>query len=383
MGENWMGMRHAMEQRHNVRARAGRFHGVTEPAALAVVLFSLVLATPAETAPPAETHDLRPFGTYSIVARDPETQQIGVAVQSHFFAVGAVVTWAWPGIGAVASQANGAARFGPEGLAMLADGVPPNQAIQALLASDPLAETRQVGMVDGHGRSHAHTGQRVIGNHCQHTAPTLSIQANIMANRGVCSAMADAFTSGQGDLAARLFAALEAAQAVGGDLRGKQAAALLVVEGDDTLPRWGGRVYDIRVDNSPAPLRDLDRMITIARDMNLSTVIQADIRAGWLAEASDNVSDLRDRVGPEDETFVWIAASYAAVGEDAAAMALLQPMVSAEPKWRETIARLIAAGYLPDREPFTGLSPVTSSVDAPGVPSSRASPISNESGTHR
>jgi uncharacterized Ntn-hydrolase superfamily protein len=321
---------------------------------------------------PAATQKLRPFGTYSIVARDPETGQIGVAVQSHFFAVGTIVTWAWPGVGAVATQANGAARFGPQGLAMLADGVPPRQAIAALLASDSLAETRQVGMVDAQGRSHAHTGKRVISDHCHQAATNLSIQANIMANRGVCSAMAEAFKIKKGDLAARLFAALEAAQAVGGDLRGEQAAALLVVEGTDDLPRWGGRVFDIRVDNSKSPLRDLDHMIAIARNMNLSNAIQADIHAGRLAEASGKISALRNRVGPDNENFVWIAIAYAAAGDDAAAMALLKPMVSVDPKWQEAIPRLIAAGYLPDRQPFAGLSPTTSSVDAPGVPSGRA-----------
>lgn len=333
---------------------------------------SLGLTTPAISASPEAVQERPPFGTYSIVARDPQTKQIGVAVQSHFFAVGTVVTWAWPGVGAVATQANGAARFGPQGLAMLADGVPPKQAIEAILASDNLSETRQVGMVDAQGRSYAHSGDRVISDHCHHTETDLSIQANIMAKPGVCDAMVKAFKTKPGDLAARLFAALKAAQAAGGDLRGEQAAALLVVDGNAKLQRWGGRLFDIRVDNSKAPLRDLAQLMTIARNMNMSNAIQADIRAGRFDKAGQGVLALRDRVGPINENFVWIAIAYAAAGKDDAAMALLKPIVTSDRKWQKAIPRLIDTKYLPNREPYIGLTPKALSLDRQTVPQNQA-----------
>ena len=368
-------MRHQWKPPAQLRSRTG---GVYSHALAAVVSFLVTLFglnTPATSASPEVFEERPPFGTYSIVARDPQTKQIGVAVQSHFFAVGTVVTWAWPGVGAVATQANGAARFGPQGLAMLADGVPPKQAIEALLASDKLSETRQVGMVDAQGRSYAHSGDRVISDHCHHTGTNLSIQANIMAKPGVCDAMVEAFKTKSGDLAARLFAALKAAQAAGGDLRGEQAAALLVVDGNAKLPRWGGRLFDIRVDNSKAPLRDLAQLMTIARNMNMSNAIQANIRAGRFDEAAQGALALRDRVGPINENFVWIAIAYAAAGKDDAAMALLKPIVTSDPKWQKAIPRLIDTKYLPDREPYIGLTPKAASKDGQAVPQNQV-PVS-------
>lgn len=365
-------MRHQWEPPACLKLRAGAVYFQACAAVVSFCIASFGVNTSALSASPEVFEERPPFGTYSIVARDPQTKQIGVAVQSHFFAVGTVVTWAWPGVGAVATQANGAARFGPQGLAMLADGVPSKQAIEALLASDNLSETRQVGMVDAQGRSYAHSGDRVIANHCHHTETNLSIQANIMAKLGVCDAMLKAYKAKSGDLAARLFAALKAAQAAGGDLRGEQAAALLVVDGNAKLPRWGGRVFDIRVDNSKSPLSDLAQLMTIARNMNMSNAIQANIRAGRFDKAEQGILALRDRVGPINENFVWIAIAYAAAGKDDAAMALLKPIVTSDPNWQTAIPRLIDTKYLPDREPYTGLAPKASSKDRLTVPQNQA-----------
>ena len=199
-------------------------------------------------------------GTYSIVARDPATGELGVAVQSHWFSVGSIVTWARPGVGAVATQSVAEPAYGPRLLARLATGEDPTAALAAELAADDSARFRQVAAIDAAGRLAAHTGEGCMGFAGHSTGPEFSAQANMMASEAVWPAMATAFEAATGPLERRLLAALEAAEEAGGDVRGKQSAALLVVpsEGD----AWRAKV-ELRVEDAPEPLAELGRLLDL------------------------------------------------------------------------------------------------------------------------
>ena len=190
--------------------------------------------------------------TYSIVARDPDTGELGVAVQSHWFSVGSIVTWARPGIGAVATQANAEVSYGPRALSLLAQGVAAPDALERLVAVDPGGHSRQVAVVDTAGRVGVHTGPSCIAYAGHVTGDGVSCQANIMVSERVWPAMLAAFTAASGSLTERLLSALEAAEREGGDLRGRQSAAILVVPAEGEP--WRTRVA-VRVEDHPEPLR--------------------------------------------------------------------------------------------------------------------------------
>jgi len=203
--------------------------------------------------------------TYSIVAYDPHLNQFGVAVQSHYFAVGSLVPWAEPGVGAVATQSFIEVSYGPVGLALIRAGKTAEQALQGLLASDPQSAVRQVAMVDAQGTVAAHTGKRCISEAGHKQGIHYSVQANLMLKDTVWDAMADAYEKTTGDLADRMLAALEAAESQAGDIRGAQSAALIVVSSEPTPAPWDGRVFDLRVDDHPLPLVELRRLHAISR----------------------------------------------------------------------------------------------------------------------
>jgi len=187
------------------------------------------------------------FNTYSIVARDPDTGQFGVAVQTHQMCVGSVVPWLLPGRGAFATQSLSNIRFGPMTLAMLQEGISAPHIIQALVASEADSHRRQIAVVDASGQAAAWTGDGCIAQASHHVGQGYSVQANMMTRDTVVDAMARAYESATGDLAQRMLAALEAAQREGGDIRGMQSAALKVVPGDASKPIWAAD-YDLRVD---------------------------------------------------------------------------------------------------------------------------------------
>lgn len=231
---------------------------------LAALAWPAVLAGAQAPAAPLARPLARPLHTFSIVAWDSATGQIGVAVQSHWFSVGSIVAWAEPGIGAVATQSFVLPAYGPRGLALMRQGVSGPDALRALLAADPDSQVRQVAMVDTRGRVLNHTGSRnipaaggIVGRH-------FAVQANLMGRPTVWGAMARAFETAPGDLADRLMAALDAAQREGGDIRGQQSAALIVVSGERTRDPWD-RMIDIRVEDSPNPLGELRRLLRVAR----------------------------------------------------------------------------------------------------------------------
>lgn len=312
--------------------------------ACSLALMSLVFVT---TSAAAE-RPLRPVNTYSIVARDAETGQLGVAVQSHWFSVGSVVSWAEPGVGAVATQSFVDPDYGPLGLQLMRAGKTAGQALGALLEIDEHANVRQIGMIDAQGNVANHTGDMSIDEHCEIAGEGFTIQANLMWKSTVCEAMLDAYESSDSDLAARLMRALEAAEAEGGDIRGRQSTALLVVSGDRSLPPWGGRMFDLRVEDHPEPLVELRRLLTMNRAYNLMNEGDELMTLGDVRAAAEVYGAAEALVPDSHEMVFWHAATLAGAGELEASLPLFARAFGMWPKWRELVPRLPASGLLPD-----------------------------------
>jgi uncharacterized Ntn-hydrolase superfamily protein len=291
---------------------------------------------------------LRPVNTYSIVARDPATGQLGAGVQSHWFSVGSSVIWAEPGIGAVATQSFVDPSYGPLGLQLMRAGKDASQALEALLTVDEHANVRQVGMVDANGVVANHTGDMAIAEHCDIVGDNYAVQANLMWRPGVCDAMVVAFESAEGDLAQRIMQALLAAQDAGGDMRGKQSAALLVVSGDSSQPAWGGRIIDLRVEDNPAPLLELSRLLVMANAYNLMNAGDEYMTVGEVENAIEAYGDAEALVPDSHEMIFWHAATLAADGRMDEALPLFSKAFAMWPNWRELVTRLPASGLLPD-----------------------------------
>ena len=311
------------------------------------VFLLLVVAaalTPSTTAADPRAH------TYSIVARDPATGELGVAVQSHWFGVGSIVSWAEAGVGAVATQSFVDPGYGERLLVLLKRGVSPDEALQQLIAADPQRDVRQVAVVDRSGRVAAHTGGKAIAAAGHHVGAGYSVQANLMGNARVWPAMASAYEAATGDLADRLLAALEAAQTVGGDIRGQQSAALLVVKPTSSGRPWSGadRVFDLRVDDHPQPLTELKRLVRLQRAYNRAN------RGDELMSEKNVEEALREyaaaaEIAPEIvELPFWHAVTLASVGREAEARPLFMKVFEKEPAWADLVERLPAAGLLPN-----------------------------------
>ncbi len=286
--------------------------------------------------------------TYSIVARDAATGELGVAVQSHWFSVGSLVLWAEPGVGAVATQSFVDPDYGPLGLQLMRAGKDASGALAALLAIDEHANVRQVGMVDANGVVANHTGASSIDEHCEIAGENFTVQANLMWKPTVCSAMAAAYEASDGDLAERLMAALEAAQGEGGDIRGKQSAAMLVVSNDRSLPPWGGRVIDLRVEDYAEPLVELRRLLTMNKAYNLMNAGDEHMMLGEIDKAVGADGDAESLVPDSHEMIFWHAATLAGAGQVDEALPLFAKAFSMWPLWRELVPRLPASGLLPD-----------------------------------
>ncbi len=307
----------------------------------------LVTGTPKITVP-VEGRAMRPAHTYSIVARDAKTGQLGAAVQSHWFSVGSGVIWAEPGIGAVATQSFTDPSYGPLGLEMMRAGKTAPDTLKGLLASDAHEDVRQVGMVDAKGNVANHTGSNAIIAHCKETGNGFAVQANLMERDTVCAAMSRAFTHTKGDLAARMMAALDAAQGEGGDIRGRQSAAMLVVKGDATLPTWSGRVFDLRVEDSDAPLKELRRLLGVAKVYALMGEGDEHMTNGDVEAALKSYTAAEKMAPDNHEALYWHAVTLASIGRVDEALPLFERAFSVWPKWRELTRRLPASGLLPD-----------------------------------
>ena len=293
----------------------------------------------------AET-PLRPISTYSIVALDAETGQLGVAVQSHWFSVGTVVPWAKAGVGAVATQSIAEPSYGPKGLALMEKGTPADEALQSLLAKDIGKNVRQVAMVDAQGNVGVHTGSRCISHASHLTGKNYSVQANIMAKPTVPSAMVQAFESTTGDLAERMLAALDAAEAEGGDLRGRQSAAMLVVSGEPTGDPWTDRIVDLEVADHENPLTELRRLLRISQAYRHAQ------RGDEYMEKNEMDSALQEysaatKLYPENpELPFWTAVTLAQTGELEKALLIFNDVFSRNGNLRELVPRIVQAGFL-------------------------------------
>jgi uncharacterized Ntn-hydrolase superfamily protein len=278
--------------------------------------------------------------TYSIVARDPQTGELGVAVQSRAFRVG-VCAWARPGVGAVATQSFTEPGYGPRGLELLADGRAPAEALDELLAADDRSGFRQVAFLAADGRTAAHTGDACIPDCGDVSRENLSAQGNMLASTEVWTAAAEGFEAAAGSLAERLLAGLDAAEEAGGDFRGRQAAALLVVSGDRERPAWE-TVVDLRVDDHPEPLLELKRLYAIWAARRRLAALGPDCSP---AEEADRARQAGLR---EDEVALTEALAEAARGRLDAAAAALRPLTRADGRWREAVERYERLGILPD-----------------------------------
>lgn len=290
----------------------------------------------------------RPVHTYSIVARDPETGQLGVAVQSHAFGVGSIVPWAEAGVGAVATQSLPLLDYGPEGLALMRQGKTAGEALAALLAADGEREVRQVAMVDPQGNVAVHTGARCIPAAGHLTGPAYGVQANLMVDDTVWPAMQRAYEASQGDFAERLLAVLEAAQKAGGDIRGQQSAALLVVSGQRSAKPWEGRLFDLRVDDAPKPLRELRRLVHLRRAYLYTDESDAHLFAGRYAEAAAALDRALALASDNVEIRFWAAVSLWRAGRQTEALDHFAAVFARDPIWLEVVPRVAKAGLLPD-----------------------------------
>jgi uncharacterized Ntn-hydrolase superfamily protein len=292
----------------------------------------------------------RPVATYSIVARDSATGEIGVAVQSHWFSVGSAVPWAEAGVGAVATQSFTDPSYGALGLELMRAGKPAPDALRGLIAADPDSAVRQVAMIDARGRVAAFTGKRAIVAAGHRVGNGYSVQANLMDKPSVWPAMAGAFEQAKGDLAERLLQALEAAEGEGGDIRGRQSAAILVVAGTATGRPWADRVVDLRVEDHPAPLVELRRLVTLSRLYRRMNEGDDWTTKGDMAKAvtayNEAIGLLPDSVTNGEAVF-WTGISLVSARRERDAIPYLARAYAVHPAWADLVPRLPGAGLLP------------------------------------
>lgn len=307
--------------------------------------FILVLALAAS---PATADPL--VHTYSIVARDPATGDFGVAVQSHWFQVGPIVPWAEAGVGAVATQSFVKVEYGPRGLELMKAGKSAKEALDMLLAEDPQKDVRQVAMVDAKGTVAAWTGPKCILAAGDLQGKGYSVQANLMDKDTVWPAMAQAYESAEGDLADRMLAALDAAEAAGGDIRGRQSAAIVVVRAESTGKPWADRRVDLRIDDHPRPLQEMRRLLNLHRayeQMNLGDEAVAEER---IDQAVAHYTLAAKLVPDVVELPFWQAVTLFLAGREDEALPIFRDVFAREDRWRRLVPRLPAAGLLPDDE---------------------------------
>jgi uncharacterized Ntn-hydrolase superfamily protein len=280
--------------------------------------------------------------TYSILARDPQTGQLGVAVQSHAFSVGPIVPWARAGVGAVATQSLVDPSYGPNGLRLMADGLTAAEALARLVAADEGAAVRQVAMVDAHGSVAVHTGERCIPAAGHSRGDGFCCQANMMLNDTVWDAMAAAYRTADGDLAARLMEALHAAESEGGDIRGRESSAMLIVAAADSGRPWAYAdvVVDLRVEDHPEPLTELERLLKLQRAFSHAEEADRHQEAGDVDGFWEEFSAAECWAPDSVELQFWKGVSLAQQGHESEARAILGEVYRRGPHWAELLRRL-------------------------------------------
>jgi len=288
----------------------------------------------------------RPVHTYSIVARDPTSGQLGVAVQSHWFSVGTLVPWARAGVGAVATQSFVEVRYGASGLNLMATGLSAQRTLDALLAADANPGVRQVAMIDSNGQIAVHTGENCIQYAGHLAGENFSVQSNLMIRPGVPEAMAEAFQQARGPLAERMLTALEAAQSVGGDLRGKQSAAILVVSGKASGRPWEDRLVDLHVEDNPQPLKELQRLLTLNTAYEHMNQGDHALESGDIDAALEEYGQAEALQPDNLEMKFWHAVSLVNAGRIDAAVPIFAGIIRDDERWRVLLPRLVQAGLL-------------------------------------
>jgi uncharacterized Ntn-hydrolase superfamily protein len=292
----------------------------------------------------------RPVHTYSIVARDPETGQMGAAVQSHWFSVGPIVPWAEAGVGAVATQSLVDVTYGPLALELLRAGRTASEALEALKVADSHPEVRQVAIVDANGNVAAHTGDKCIPDAGHLTGDNFSVQANLMLNDRVWPAMKEAYEKTGGELADKMLAALAAAEKAGGDIRGRQSAAILIVAAESSGKPWQDRLMDLRVEDHPAPVEELQRLVQLHRAYEHMN------RGDLALEKKDTATALKEyaaaeRLAPQNlEMKFWHAVSLTNIGEVDQALPIFRNVFMVDRNWATLVPRLRGVDLLPDKD---------------------------------
>ena len=294
-----------------------------------------------------------PFGneplahTYSIVAKDKNTGEMGVAVQSHWFSVGTIVSWGEAGVGVVATQSFVNPAFGPNGLSLLKEGKSANDALEILIKSDDGRDVRQLAILDKNGNSAAYTGSKCIQFAGHIEGENYSVQANMMASETVWGAMEKSFLETEElPLAERLLAAMEAAQKEGGDIRGKQSAAILVVRGEATGNLWEDRLVDLRIDDHPTPLKEMKRILKVHRAYEHMNKGDLEIEHGNI-DAAVREYGAAEEMFPENlEMKYWHAVTLANVGKIDDAKILFIEVFSQDRNWLTLTPRLVKPGLL-------------------------------------
>ena len=289
-----------------------------------------------------------PVHTYSIVAYDEETGELGVAVQSHWFSVGSLVPWAKAGVGAVATQSFVKVEYGPEGLLRMENGQSAQEALNGLISEDSGESVRQVAMIDVHGDVAAHTGSKCIYAAGHLIGKNYSVQANLMDKESVWPAMAEAFEGAEGDLAEKMMMALEAAEIEGGDIRGKQSAAMLIVSGNPTGVAWKDIVLDLRVDDHVEPLNELRRLIRIHRAYQHANKGDHLLEKDDIEKALIEYEKASEFYPENPELPYWAAITMASKGNLDKALPIFLDVFKREPRLRTLTPRLVNSGLLPN-----------------------------------
>lgn len=287
--------------------------------------------------------------TYSIVALDADTGELGVAVQSRWLAVGSEVPWLRPGVGAVATQSFADPRYGHLGIERLASGRSAADVLASLIAEDPDPGIRQVGIVDARGRAAAHTGAECVAAAGHLVGDGVTVQANMMEKPTVWPAMLRAYETAEGDLADRLLAALRAAEAEGGDVRGRQSAALVVVPGGALAKPWDVR-FDVRVDDDRSPLDALERLVLASRGYEAFRHAFDALAAGEDTAALGFFDQAATLAPDDDQIRLWQALAVFDSSDEERGLRLYRSALAAEPRAGEALRRFVAAGQLPGRE---------------------------------
>ncbi len=318
------------------------------PRFAALALACLCLPAPAASVVPPGASPQSLAHTYSIVARDPATGELGVAVQSHYFSVGPIVPWVEPGVGAVATQSLVLVDYGPLGLALMRQGFTARHALDSLLRADEHRDGRQVAMVDAAGGVAAYTGPMCIPDAGDLQGAQFSVQGNLMSNATVWPAMKTAFEAAKGDLAERMMVALEAAERAGGDIRGRQSAAMVVMKGTPSGKPWNDYLVNLRVEDHEEPLKELRRLLRLRRAYNFEDEGDAHTAAKRPVEAGRAYAEAAKLAPDVVELQFWAALSMYTNGQESEGLALFRKVFARESRWIDLIPRLAKAGLFPD-----------------------------------